>query len=200
MEAAPRAATPGKDGSAVPLRLDLSGKEPEQAVPELIEHAARLHASDLFFSTNEDHVEVAARHLGVLRQIGTLGLEVGRRCISFVKNQADMNISERRRPMHGRWLFSRSGGQRLDLPGQHLPPLPGEDCTLRFLDQGYRLLSIDQLGLDPLLHSQLVRLLAAPSGLLLVTGPTETGKSTTLYACLAYLNDGQRKINTIEDP
>src|SRR5262249_61676463 len=80
------------------------------------------------------------------------------------------------------------------------PTLPGGASTIRILDQQYRLLSIDHLGLDQLLYNQLVRLLSSPSGLILVTGPTETGKSTTLYACLSHLNNGERKINTIEDP
>ena len=182
------------------LHLELGGKEPEQVVPELIEHAARLHVSDLFFITNENNVDVAARHLGVLRAVGSLNAEIGRRCISYVKTMADMNISERRRPLDGRWLFSRRTGQRLDLRINTIPTLHGEDCTLRILDQHYRLLSIDQIGLDSLLYNQLVRLLSSPSGLILVTGPTETGKSTTLYAGLSYLNNGERKINTIEDP
>jgi type II secretory ATPase GspE/PulE/Tfp pilus assembly ATPase PilB-like protein len=196
-----RAGDDGDVAEAAPaLAIDLAGKEPEQAVPALIEHAARLHVSDLFFSTNEDHVEVAARHLGLLRPLSRLGLDVGRRCISYVKTAADMNISERRRPMDGRWLFGRPSGQRLDLRINTIPTLHGEDCTVRILDQQYRLLSIDQLGLDAVLYNQLTRLLASPSGLLLVTGPTETGKSTTLYACLAHLNNGERKINTIEDP
>jgi type II secretory ATPase GspE/PulE/Tfp pilus assembly ATPase PilB-like protein len=182
------------------VRIDLTGKEPEQAVPMLVEHAAKLHVSDLFFITNEDNVEAAARHLGVLRSLATLSLDVGRRCISYVKTMADMNISERRRPMDGRWLFNRTAGTRLDLRINTIPTLAGEDCTIRILDQGYRLLSIDQLGFDTNLYNQLVRLLTSPSGLILVTGPTETGKSTTLYACLSHLNTGERKINTIEDP
>jgi type II secretory ATPase GspE/PulE/Tfp pilus assembly ATPase PilB-like protein len=113
---------------------------------------------------------------------------------------ADMNISERRRPLDGRWLYCGPAGQRWDLRIDIIPTLHGEDCTVRILDQGYRLLAIDQLGLDSRLHNELVQLLSCPSGLLLVTGPTETVKSTTLYACLSYLNSGERKINTIEDP
>jgi type II secretory ATPase GspE/PulE/Tfp pilus assembly ATPase PilB-like protein len=192
---------PDEVADAAPrLRLGLAGKEPEQAVPELIEHAARLHVSDLYFNTDESSVEVAARHLGVLRSLDILNLDLGRRCISYIKTMADMNISERRRPMDGRWLFSLRSGRRLDLRINTIPTLYGEDCTLRILDQFNRLLAIDQIGLDPLLYNQLVRVLASCSGLLLVTGPTETGKSTTLYACLTYLNNGERKINTIEDP
>jgi type II secretory ATPase GspE/PulE/Tfp pilus assembly ATPase PilB-like protein len=182
------------------LRLDLEGKEPDVAVPQLIEYAAQLHASDLFLNSDEDQLEVAVRHLGILRSIGRLPLEVGRRCISYVKTMADMNVSERRRPLDGRWLYRSGGGHRLDLRIDIIPTLHGEDCTIRILDQGYRLLAIDQLGLDARLHRELVQLLNSPSGLLLVTGPTETGKSTTLYACLSYLNSGERKINTIEDP
>lgn len=192
--------TDGTARAAPALHLDLAGKEPERVVPELIEHAANLHVSDLFFTTGEKNVEVAARHLGVLRAVGVLTPDIGRRCISYIKTQADMNISERRRPLDGRWLFSRPNGQRLDLRINTIPTLYGEDCTLRILDQHYRLLAIDQIGLDSFQYDLLVRLLSNPSGLILVTGPTESGKSTTLYASLSYLNSGERKINTIEDP
>ncbi len=190
----------GKTRPPPSLHLELGGKEPERVVPELVEHAAKLHVSDLFFITNENNVEVAACHLGILRSVGTLNPEIGRRCISYIKTLADMNISERRRPLDGRWVFSRHSGQRLDLRVNTIPTLYGEDCSLRILDQHYRLLSINQIGLDPAQYNQLVRLLSSPSGLILVTGPTESGKSTTLYACLSYLNNGERKINTIEDP
>jgi type II secretory ATPase GspE/PulE/Tfp pilus assembly ATPase PilB-like protein len=186
--------------AAPALRLDLSDKEPEQVVPELIEHAARLHVSDLYLNTDEDRVEVAVRHLGVVRAMGSLNLDLGRRCISYIKTVAAMNLSERRRPVDGRWLFSRLSGRRLDLRINTIPTMYGEDCTIRILDQLDRLLAIDQIGLDPLLYNQLIRLLASPSGLLLVTGPTETGKTTTLYSCLTFLNNGERRIQTIEDP
>jgi type II secretory ATPase GspE/PulE/Tfp pilus assembly ATPase PilB-like protein len=201
---APAAAVPDpvviSSNSLPPPPADLDRKEPEAVVPLLIEYAAQLGVSDLFFNTNEDGVEVAARHLGLLRRICVLPPETGRRCISFIKTNADMNISERRRPMDGRWLFNRSSGQRLDLRINTIPTLHGEDMTVRILDQQYRLLGIDQLGLDQTLYNQLLKILHSPGGLLMVTGPTETGKSTTLYACLSYLNNGERKINTIEDP
>src|SRR6516165_1072023 len=86
-----------RDDAAPALRLDLSDKEPEQVVPELIEHAARLHVSDLYFNSDEDKVEVAGRHLGVQRALGSLNLDLGRRCISYIKTMAAMNISEHRR-------------------------------------------------------------------------------------------------------
>jgi type II secretory ATPase GspE/PulE/Tfp pilus assembly ATPase PilB-like protein len=194
------ASTQNTDGAAQGLRISLGTKDPDETVPRLIEHAAKLRVSDLFFNTNEDHVEVAVRHLGMLRPVGTLPLEFGRRCICYVKTMADMNISERRRPMDGRWLFRPHKEQRLDLRINTIPTLHGEDCTLRILDSAHRLLSIEQLGIEGYMRNNLLKLLNSPSGLLLVTGPTETGKSTTLYACLSYLNNGDRKINTIEDP
>jgi type II secretory ATPase GspE/PulE/Tfp pilus assembly ATPase PilB-like protein len=186
--------------SANIARIELQSREPDQTIPELVEYAAQLHVSDLFLYTNEDHVEVAVRHLGMLRTVGRLPLEFGRRCISYVKTAGDMNFSERRRPMDGRWLYTRKAGQSLDLRINTIPTLHGEDCTIRILDQEHRLLSLDQLGMDSHHYGKLTQFLSNPSGLVLVTGPTESGKSTTLYASLSQLNNGERKISTIEDP
>ena len=183
-----------------PMKLDLPTREPDETIPALVEYAADLHVSDLFLYSNEDHLEVAVRHLGMVRPIGRLPVEFGRRCLSYVKTAADMNFSERRRPMDGRWLYTRKAGTHLDLRVNTIPTLYGEDCTMRILDQEYRLLSLDQLGMDSHHHQRLTQFLANPSGLVLVTGPTESGKSTTLYASLSHLNTGERKINTIEDP
>jgi type II secretory ATPase GspE/PulE/Tfp pilus assembly ATPase PilB-like protein len=188
------------DGEAAALVLDVKDKEPDEAVPMVIEHAARIHASDVFLNSEPDGVDVAFRHLGIVRPIARLPADLGRRCISFIKTMANMNLSERRRPTEGRWLFQNGSDLTLDLRIGVLPTLHGEDCTLRVLDRGHRLLLTSQLGMDKALHDQLLLMLSSPSGLVLVAGPTETGKSTTLYACLSYLNNGQRKIITIEDP
>jgi type II secretory ATPase GspE/PulE/Tfp pilus assembly ATPase PilB-like protein len=192
--------SPQREGALPGLPPDIARQEPDKLVPYLIDYAAKLRVSDLFFNANEDGTEVAARHLGLLRHLTVLPAELGRRCVLFIKTMADMNISERRRPMDGRWLFNRQSGHRLDLRINTIPTLYGEDLTLRILDSEHRLLGIDQLGLDRTLYNNLLRVLVSPSGLMLVTGPTETGKSTTLYACLNHLNNGERKINTIEDP
>jgi type II secretory ATPase GspE/PulE/Tfp pilus assembly ATPase PilB-like protein len=188
------------DAAPRALRRDLSGKEPELVVPELVEYAAQLRASDLFFDTAENEIRVSARHFGIVRSIGELTADIGRRCISYLKNMADMNISEHRRPMEGRWLFTRPSGERIDLRVSSIPTLFGEDCTVRVLDRAQRLLPLGQLGFPAEAYNLLVTLLNSPSGLIVVTGPTETGKSTTLYACLSYLNNGERRIHTIEEP
>jgi type II secretory ATPase GspE/PulE/Tfp pilus assembly ATPase PilB-like protein len=195
-------ATPGPPvpRRAIPVEFKLETREPGDTISALLEHAAKLRASDLFLYANEDHYTVAIRHLGIVRPVGRLPAEFGRRCLSFIKAAANMNISERRRPMDGRWLYTRKTQSALDLRVSTLPTLHGEDCTTRILDQDNRLLSLDQLGMDADHLEQFRDLLACPSGLILVTGPTESGKSTTLYAAIEHLNDGETKINTIEDP
>ncbi len=182
------------------LRLDVNKLAPEEAVPRLIEHAAGLMASDLYFGTNENHVAVSVRHLGVLRLISILPLELGRRCMAHLKAVAGMDVAERRRPMDGRRIYQRPGGSAIDLRINTIPTLYGEDFTLRLLERNSRLLHLDHLGLLRHDYNRLLGMLQSPSGLILVTGPTGSGKTTTLYATLNYLNNGQRKINTIEDP
>jgi type II secretory ATPase GspE/PulE/Tfp pilus assembly ATPase PilB-like protein len=171
-----------------------------EAVDRLIEHAAAREASDLYFCTNEDHVAILARHLGMLRAVNSVPLEMGRHCIAHVKTMAGLDPTERRRPLDGRWVNHRPGGTILDLRIETVPTLHGEDLALRLLDRRSRLMKLDALGLsdEELYHLRVI--LRRPGGLILVSGPGGSGKTTTLYSLLAELNDGGRKINTIEDP
>jgi type II secretory ATPase GspE/PulE/Tfp pilus assembly ATPase PilB-like protein len=182
------------------LQINVNDLPPEVAVSRLVDHAADLPSSDLFFTTNEKHINVLARHLGILRHLSVLPLEVGRRCMSHIKALASMDVAERRRPLDGRWIYHRPNGENIDLRINTIPTLHGEDFTLRLLARESRLLALADLGLLRKDFNQFVSLLNSPSGLILVTGPTGAGKTTTLYACLSYLNNGERKINTIEDP
>jgi type II secretory ATPase GspE/PulE/Tfp pilus assembly ATPase PilB-like protein len=181
-------------------KLHVNDLAPEEAVDQIIDRAADLHVSDLFFITNENHIAVAVRHLGIFRLLTILPLEMGRRCMGHIKAMATMDVSERRRPLDGRWIHPRPGGGQIDLRINTVPTLYGEDFTLRLLERDSKLLALDALGLLHHDYNKLLNLLHSPSGLILVTGPTGSGKTTTLYACLAHLNTGERKINTIEDP
>jgi type II secretory ATPase GspE/PulE/Tfp pilus assembly ATPase PilB-like protein len=183
----------------ISLPLDVDNLRPPEVVDRLLEHAANLTASDLFFCTNEHHMAVSARHLGVLRLVSALPLEVGRHCLAHMKTMAELAATERRRPLDGRWVHERPNGTVLDLRIETLPTLHGEDLAVRLLDRHSPLLALGSLGLGPGDHQQLCKLLRG-GGLVLVTGPTGSGKTTTLYACLTYLDNGERKINTIEDP
>src|SRR5262249_2378438 len=129
-----------------------------------------------------------------------LPYELGRRSLAHMKAMAGMDATERRRPQDGRWLYEPANGRATDLRINTIPTLYGEDLTLRFLEPDSQLIAIAKLGMNPQDQDRLRNLLNRPSGLILVTGPTGSGKTTTLYACLAYLNNGKRKINTIEDP
>jgi type II secretory ATPase GspE/PulE/Tfp pilus assembly ATPase PilB-like protein len=182
------------------LHIDVAHLSSADAVSQLVEHAANLGVSDLFFTTHEKHVSVAARHLGLLRLLSIIPLEMGRRCMTHIKASASMDVAERRRPLDGRWIYQRPNGTTLDLRVNSIPTLHGEDFTLRLLARDSRLLKLEDLGLLQRDFNHLLGLLNSPSGLILVTGPTGAGKTTTLYACLSYLNNGKRKINTIEDP
>jgi type II secretory ATPase GspE/PulE/Tfp pilus assembly ATPase PilB-like protein len=180
--------------------LDLRGLPPEDAVQRLLERAIDMRASDLFFCTNETTVAILMRHLGMLRRIALVPQDYGRRCMAHVKAIADMDVTERRRPLDGRRVFRRDNGAVIDLRINTIPTLYGEDFTLRILQRTSKSLDLEQLGLFRHEHGRLLNMLQSPSGLILVTGPTGSGKTTTLYACLNYLNNGERKINTIEDP
>ena len=182
-----------------PLTVQVGNLPPTEAVSALVEHACNMRLSDLFFTTEEGNVGVAGRHLGVMQLLSRLTADHGRRCISHIKAMANMDMTERRRPLDGRWVFHR-GDDTVDLRINSLPTLYGEDLTLRILDRQTRTLALDTLGMLPHGYNQLLGWLNNPSGLLLVTGPTGAGKTTTLYACLGHLNNGQRKLNTIEDP
>ncbi|QDU95365.1 GspE/PulE family protein [Lignipirellula cremea] len=178
---------------------DLPLMDAEAAMDLLISHSANIKASDLFLHTDETSTEIAVRQLGTVRRLAVVSPEQGRQLITYVKVMAGMNISEHRRPMDGRWI-RHFDDMRLDMRINTIATLFGEDMTLRVWDRNVGIRSINELGMLPNDIGKLHSMLASPSGLILVTGPTGTGKTTTLYACLEHLNDGTRKISTLEDP
>jgi type II secretory ATPase GspE/PulE/Tfp pilus assembly ATPase PilB-like protein len=172
----------------------------EQAVAKLIEYAILMPASDIFFAGDEQSLNVSVRHLGIVQSIATVPAETGRRFISHVKALAGMDVSEKRLPQDGRWLYRDEDGQVLDLRVNMVPTMHGEDLAMRILSRSMKLYKIEELGLVKSQLDELQRMLSSPGGLILFTGPTGSGKTATLYASLMQLNDGRRKINTIEDP
>ena len=180
--------------------VDLSGLDVEQAVVRLIDHAAGLRASDVFFSANENDATISVRHLGTWKPLMSVAREDAARFVNHIKAVAGMAVDQRFRPLDGRWVCTVEEGQKVDLRISTIPTLWGEDMAVRLLECDLRLLELENLGFCRKNLDDLVFLLKSPSGLILVTGPAGAGKTTTLYACLNFLNDGTRKINTIEDP
>jgi type II secretory ATPase GspE/PulE/Tfp pilus assembly ATPase PilB-like protein len=189
-------------GEVVVFVADENGQVPpvEEAVSALIDEASKMGASDLFLASTETGLEISVRHLGVVRRLRIVATDDGRRWLARIKILANIPIDNRRRPNEGRWLHERADGHKVDIRVATIPTLHGEDFALRLLDRDTNLQRLDGLGLDRQGLQSLTAMLHAPGGLILVTGPTSSGKTTTLYACLHYLNDGTRKINTIEDP
>jgi type II secretory ATPase GspE/PulE/Tfp pilus assembly ATPase PilB-like protein len=183
-----------------PLWVDIQSTEPQEIVRHLLQHGCQHQISDLLFCAEEHFVSVAARHFGLFQRVGQVEMDLGKRCIAHIKSMAGMDITEKRRPQDGRWIFRRGREDIVDLRINTLPTLYGEDCVLRVFDRQTRLMNLDALGLIRRDFNHLVGFLTSPSGLIVVTGPTGSGKTTTLYACLHHLNNGTRKINTIEDP
>lgn len=179
--------------------VNMSNLEPEAQMRLLIEHSSILGASDLFIFAGENDYQISMRLWGRMRPVTTLPAVQGRQLVSYVKALAGIDIAERRRPQDGRWIY-RDDEKVIDLRLNLIPTREGEDLTIRLLDRESCLLSVDQIGLGRHDRNALMEMLQASSGLILVTGPTGTGKTTTLYACLQHLNDGSRKINTLEDP
>src|SRR5438105_5027026 len=95
--------------------IDVTRAAPEAAVSELVGHAVDTGASDLYFTSNEQHVAALIRHLGIVRPISILPLELGRRCLAHVKAKAGMDTTEKRRPLDGRWMFERDDADAVDL-------------------------------------------------------------------------------------
>jgi type II secretory ATPase GspE/PulE/Tfp pilus assembly ATPase PilB-like protein len=196
--------TASSDTPVVAARIDpdtmtADNLPPDQVVTLVLDRAVQLPASDVFFETNEDYVAVVVRHLGLRRPMLRLPVSLGQRCIAHIKALADMDVAEHRRPLDGRWIRHESG-RWIDLRINTIPTLHGEDCCLRIMMRDMAGLQMKELGFIRKEMTDLLAMLNSPSGLILVAGPTGSGKTTTVYACLRYLNNGDRKINTIEDP
>ncbi len=180
--------------------LNLEGLDTDQAVLRVISYAASLRASDLFLNTEEASGTISLRHLGILKPVASVTRAEIIRYINHIKAMAGMPLDQKMRPADGRWVCTLEHGMKIDLRINTIPTLWGEDMAIRLLECEAGLLHLENLGFHRRVLDDLLLLLSSPAGLFLVTGPAGAGKTTTLYACLHYLNDGTRKINTIEDP
>ena len=188
-----------RDDDIDSLRDLASGAPVVRAVNDLFEKAVELRASDIHIEPFRAQLVVRLRVDGLLRQIPAPPGVVPQALVSRIKILASLNIAERRLPQDGaaRLRLARS---ELDIRVAIMPTQHGEFAVIRLLPRDRGVLSIDKLGCSRFDETTLKRLLALPHGMIVVTGPTGSGKTTTLATLLSILNEPTRKILTIEDP
>ena len=165
----------------------------------LLSEAVREGASDIHVESYESRMVVRFRVDGILREIIEPPRQVAPLIVSRIKVMANLDIAEKRLPQDGR-ISLRLAGRPVDVRVSTLPSGQGERVVLRLLDKEAGRLDLAHLGMEARARSRLERLIHRPHGVLLVTGPTGSGKTTTLYAALTEINDRSRNILTIEDP
>jgi len=165
----------------------------------ILSQAVRDGASDIHIEPYKDKVKIRKRVDGILYDMITPSKHVQAKLISRVKIMAKMDIAERRLPQDGR-IEIRVADKNIDLRVSSLPTAFGERIVMRLLDKSNVLLSLNQLGMSPRDLATLMKLIKAPHGIILVTGPTGSGKTTSLYSALTVLNTPDVNIITVEDP
>ncbi|MGL4957846.1 MAG: GspE/PulE family protein, partial [Plesiomonas sp.] len=169
-------------------------------INQMLSRAVRVKASDIHFEPYEKQYRVRFRIDGVLQEITSPPQKLAQRLAARLKIMSKLDIAERRIPQDGRIKLKLSEGTAIDLRVSTLPTLFGEKVVLRILDSSAARLDIDQLGFTEQDKALYKAVLARPQGLILVTGPTGSGKTVTLYTGLARLNTPERNISTAEDP
>ena len=168
-------------------------------VNAVVNQAVREGASDLHFEPDEANLRIRYRVDGILREASIQSKSIHASVVSRVKIMAQLDISERRLPQDGRARIEISG-KEYDMRVSTFPTIHGENVVLRILDKSSALLGTSELGLAPGPLAELSRMIERPNGIVLVTGPTGSGKTTTLYSCIGKINTVERNIVTLEDP
>jgi type IV pilus assembly protein PilB len=168
-------------------------------VHSIVAQAIQLGASDIHVNPEEGDTRVLFRVDGVLAPAATVKRRMAMGVVSRIKIMAELDISEKRMPQDGRFGLTVEG-RRVDIRVVTLPLVNGEGVVLRILDKGVKVEGLESLGMQPNELERFTGAVRRPNGCVLVTGPTGSGKSTTLYAALHVVNDGDRSIITIEDP
>lgn len=188
---------------AVPETEDLLEQEGDAPIIRLINavlaEAVKENASDIHIESFEKRLVIRFRVDGVLREAVEPKRELAPLLVSRLKVMAKLDIAEKRIPQDGR-ISLKVGGREIDIRVSTMPSSNGERVVLRLLDKQAGRLNLKSLGMPKFLHQTMAHLLRKPHGIILVTGPTGSGKTTTLYAGLSEINDASRNILTVEDP
>ncbi|UCG57978.1 MAG: Flp pilus assembly complex ATPase component TadA [Phycisphaerales bacterium] len=165
----------------------------------LLRQAVKSRASDIHIEPQENSMVIRMRVDGVLREMVPPARKMQAAVITRIKILSDMDIAERRLPQDGR-LKIEAFGRSIDVRASVIPTIYGEKVVMRILDASAASHDLDKLGFEPKILKEFKAMLSRPHGILVVTGPTGSGKSTTLYSALNYLKDPTKNITTVEDP
>ena len=179
---------------------ELAGEAPViKYVNLLIAQASKARASDIHIEPDEDSVRIRYRVGGLLRHEGNPPKAIQSALISRLKIMAELDVSEKRIPQDGRFTFSW-GTQTIDVRVSTLPTIHGEKVVMRLLDRRNLIIGVDKLGFKDEVLENFRRVIHKPEGLILICGPTGSGKTSTLYAVLNEINSIEKNVITIEDP
>jgi type IV pilus assembly protein PilB len=197
------------EASAKEITLDIrdlksknEGEDPSivEFVDKLLSHAIQSKASDIHIEVFEKNLRIRYRIDGILQIVATPPNDSAQQLISRIKVLSRMDISERRVPQDGRIRFTVSEQKKIDFRVNTLPTLFGEKVVMRILDSANAALGVEKLGFEPRQQQDFLKALQKPDGMILVTGPTGSGKTVTLYTGLGILNTPEKNISTAEDP
>lgn len=169
-------------------------------VNKILLDAIKKGASDIHFEPYEKKFRIRTRQDGILKEVASPPANIANKLTSRIKVMSRMNISERRIPQDGRIKMALSKKRAIDFRVNTCPTLYGEKIVLRILDPTSAQVGIEQLGFDPIQKETFLKAISKPYGMILVTGPTGSGKTVSLYTALNLLNDPDINISTAEDP
>jgi type IV pilus assembly protein PilB len=194
-----------EDDGAIDAAADAAAAEVDDApvvkfIQKILHDAIAEGASDIHFEPYEKYYRIRLRVDGILREIAQPPLVIKEKIASRIKVISRLNIAEKRVPQDGRMKLALTKNRSIDFRVSTLPTLHGEKIVLRILDSSSAMLGIDALGYEPDQREALLAAVGRPYGMVLVTGPTGSGKTVSLYTCLNILNQPGTNISTAEDP
>ncbi|WP_018412267.1 type IV-A pilus assembly ATPase PilB [Methyloversatilis thermotolerans] len=191
---------PEEEGGAGEPQVDIDDAPVVRFIQKILLDAINEGASDVHFEPYEKYYRIRYRTDGVLREITQPPLVLREKIASRIKVISRLDISEKRVPQDGRMKFVLSKNKAIDFRVSTLPTLHGEKIVMRILDPSSAMLGIDALGYEPEQRAAMMHAIERPYGMILVTGPTGSGKTVSLYTCLNLLNKPGVNISTAEDP
>ncbi|MDP2905340.1 MAG: ATPase, T2SS/T4P/T4SS family [Candidatus Omnitrophota bacterium] len=190
----------GKGGEGESDSLKVASLAPVvNIVDSLVKQAVEIGASDIHLEPQADHFYCRYRIDGVMRDMPALPKKYEAGIISRVKIMSNMDIAEKRLPQDGR-IQTTVNGKNIDLRISTFPTINGENLVLRILDRSRSVIRLTDLGMDEVTRTTFDQMIHRPHGIILITGPTGSGKTTTLYAVLSTINSVEKNILTMEDP